>query len=210
MMWVTADVHIAVYSSSSWYTSLYTVIPHDFAILALDWFLGIYSRYSVNLPENFSFYPWIIYWNTIVFLLIISIIYRSLELLFANIFISWWKKHIPFQYVQYNISSVFWFSRYIDNLLLIIQIYETLLPRFTEYLSNNCMGLSFTVTASTTSVSFLDLNLSIGKDSKVTTCKVTRKSNAGNTILHAFSHHPRHTIENIPVWEMLRARRNCS
>lgn len=40
LIWVTADV-----------TSFYTVIPHELALLALDWFLGVYSRYSVNLRE---------------------------------------------------------------------------------------------------------------------------------------------------------------
>lgn len=42
-MWVTADV-----------MSLYTVIPHDLAILALDWFLCTYSKYSVNIYRLFT------------------------------------------------------------------------------------------------------------------------------------------------------------
>lgn len=85
---------------------------------------------------------------------------------------------------------------------------ETPIPKFTEYLYNNCMGLSFTMAANATSVAFLDLNLCVGRDNKVVTCTY-RKSNASNTILHAHSHQPRHTIENILVGEMLRARHNC-
>lgn len=56
---------------------------------------------------------------------------------------------------------------------------------------------------------FLDLNLSIDTDKRVKT-NTFKKSNAGNTILHPNSHHPKHIIKNIPVGEMLRAKRNCS
>lgn len=34
-VWVTVDI-----------TSLYTVIPHDMALLALNWFLDTFSNYS--------------------------------------------------------------------------------------------------------------------------------------------------------------------
>lgn len=40
MSWVTADV-----------TSLYTVIPHDLALIAIDWFLNVYGGYSVELRD---------------------------------------------------------------------------------------------------------------------------------------------------------------
>lgn len=39
-IWVTADI-----------TSLYTVIPHDFAIIALKWFLHVYSSYDVTVTN---------------------------------------------------------------------------------------------------------------------------------------------------------------
>lgn len=41
--WISADVK-----------ALYTVIPHDLALVALDWFLDNYSNYSVDLKMFIS------------------------------------------------------------------------------------------------------------------------------------------------------------
>lgn len=42
MLWVTVDA-----------MSLYTVIPHDLALIALDWFLNTHGGYSASLMEYF-------------------------------------------------------------------------------------------------------------------------------------------------------------
>lgn len=41
-------------------------------------------------------------------------------------------------------------------------------------------------------------------------CKLFRKSTAGNTILHSFSFHPRPLVESIPYGQYLCIKRNCS
>lgn len=78
---------------------------------------------------------------------------------------------------------------------------ETIIPKFTEYLNKDCMGLFFTVTHS---------NLNSSVDTDRVKANTFRKSNASNTILHTNSHYPKHIIKNIPVGEMLRANQNCS
>lgn len=40
LRWITADV-----------SALYTVIPHDSALCALDWFLEMYSNYDLDLKH---------------------------------------------------------------------------------------------------------------------------------------------------------------
>lgn len=127
----------------------------------------------------------------------------------ANIYMSWWENQYLYSMSNTSFSSILWFSRYIDDLLFVIRNGENLIPEFTEFLNSNCLGLSFTVTSHTSKVSFLDLSLFINESNLVAT-RTFRKENAGNTILQARSHHPRHTIENIPLGEMLRARQNCS
>lgn len=55
---------------------------------------------------------------------------------------------------------------------------------------------------------FLDVEVYI-QNHRIET-KLYRKPTAGNSLLHASNHHPRHLIHSIPYGEMLRIRRACS
>ncbi|KAM5191488.1 uncharacterized protein ACMZJ9_021274 [Mantella aurantiaca] len=58
-------------------------------------------------------------------------------------------------------------------------------------------------------ITFLDLVIYRDSNGYIQT-SLHRKDTAGNSILRAESHHPRHLVQNIPKGQYLRLRRNCS
>lgn len=114
--------------------------------------------------------------------------------------VSFW----PLQYffvVCMMVFSLYWRTVYVWS--------ESNIIDFIGYLNNNCFGLSFIVTHHFSSITFLDLTLSVDADSTIRN-STYHKPKSGNTILYATSHHPKHIIKNIPVGEMLWAKGNCS
>lgn len=80
---------------------------------------------------------------------------------------------------------------------------------FLEGLQNNTYNLKFTYSFSQERITFLDVELYV--DNKGNLCSTLyRKPTAGNTVLHATSSHPKPRINNIPLSQYLRLRRNCS
>lgn len=106
------------------------------------------------------------------------------------------------------ISSIQWYGRYINYLLFVWKSDIAEISEFNRYLNNNCFGLSFTIAYYPCIVKFLDFwKVNVGNFVK--TC-IYCKPKTGNTILHARSCHNKHIIKDVPVGEMLCARRNCS
>lgn len=102
---------------------------------------------------------------------------------------------------------VFW-GRYIDDCLLLWSGSEAVLNEFCTYLNSNDMDMIFTCHSSSSSVTFLDLELYIKENTLHS--RLYRKETSCNAVLHALSAHPTHQINPIPFGEFIRARRNCS
>ncbi|OCT94747.1 hypothetical protein XELAEV_18012437mg [Xenopus laevis] len=102
-------------------------------------------------------------------------------------------------------DNVVMYVRLIDDLLFIWRGGAILLQEFISFLNFNTFNLSFRHEYSPTSINYLELALySEGK--KIYT-KLYRKPNG---LLHAWSGHSRHCINNIPHGQFLWAKRNCT
>lgn len=83
------------------------------------------------------------------------------------------------------------------------------LQRFMSMLDSNSYNLKFTMDYSNTSISFLDVKLSINSDGTIS-MPLYRKPIAGNTILQKSSVHLHSLVQSIPFSQYLQLRRNFS
>lgn len=77
------------------------------------------------------------------------------------------------------------------------------------HLNMNDYNIRLTYKFSKTRMEFLDVLFEVDQDGYVHS-DLYRKDTSVNSFLHANSAHPRHTIDNIPTGQFLRARRICS
>lgn len=82
------------------------------------------------------------------------------------------------------------------------------LNKFLEYCNSNPYGISFTHVVDNTSLVFLDLDLQIEEGSIIS--KTHFKPSAGNSYLHAKSHHHPKWIRNIPHGQFCRLKKTCT
>lgn len=97
---------------------------------------------------------------------------------------------------------------YIDDLLFIWRGGVSTVPELSKYLNTNLFDLVFIFSSQGQEVNFLDLNLK-GEYDQIIKSSTFRKATAGNTILHFYSFHPKHTLKSNPVGELTRAKCNC-
>lgn len=126
----------------------------------------------------------------------------------ANLYMGWWEEgrlyaaDCPFQ------NSLFWYGRYIDNLLIIWRAGRDLLTDFLTYLNDNPDNLTFIMDYIHVFIHFLDIWL-YSRNGQFFTL-LYRKPTSGNGILRAESCHPDHAIRNLPIGEYVRDRRTCT
>ncbi|XP_068098888.1 uncharacterized protein [Hyperolius riggenbachi] len=128
----------------------------------------------------------------------------------ANLFMGWWEELRIFGEMNPFFESIFWYGRYIDDLLMIWGGPRDSLPDFLAYCNDNEFNLSFTMCSDSTQIDYLDLTLCGSQALGRVVTKTYRKACAGNSLLLASSCHPNHTLRAIPYGEMVRVARNCS
>ncbi|XP_044148864.1 protein YAE1 homolog isoform X1 [Bufo gargarizans] len=204
--WITADV-----------TSLYTVIPHNLAMVSLVWFLNVYSDFSATFQDFVC--------RVVLFLLKHNVFMFSqryfLQLTgvsmgakfspsMANIYMAWWECHFLFSADNPWSGSLRWYGRYIDDLLFVWSGDTAAVPSFGTFLNSNHCCLKFTISHDITTIAFLDLSLEGDSATHQVHSSTYRKDTSGNTTLMATSCHPPHVVRNIPKGEFIRAKTNCS
>lgn len=204
--WITADV-----------TSLYTVIPHDLSQLALIWFLDTYSSYSITLKDFLIStvmyllkHNYFMFDNTFYLQISGASMGAKFSPSFANIFMAWWEKQYVFSESNPYLDSFVWYGRYIDDVIIVWRSDVSAIPNLLFYFNNNNFGLKFTMEHNSVTIPFLDLLISGNSITSRVDTVTYRKETAGNTTLHAASCHPLHTVQAIPMGELVRAKRNCS
>lgn len=83
------------------------------------------------------------------------------------------------------------------------------LNQFIQLLNVNSMNLHFTVNLDDTQIPFLDLLIIKNPDETLGT-DLYRKPTAGNTLLYAYSAHPKLLVYSIPYVQYLQLSRNCT
>lgn len=127
---------------------------------------------------------------------------------FASIMMGWWEEQVVWIDKNEELTKqfVFW-TRYIDDIFMIWGGPERDLKRFLRLLEGNEVNLSFTHKSSKVEMDFLDIKIQV--EEGVLRTDLHRKDTAGNSVLHAHSHHPVKLKWSIPYGELLRAKRNC-
>ncbi|XP_073435710.1 uncharacterized protein [Dendrobates tinctorius] len=82
------------------------------------------------------------------------------------------------------------------------------LETFLAHLDTNDWNIKLSFNVSTEKIEFLDLQLSVDQKGNIHSI-IFRKKTSTNSVLHARSAHPKHTIRAIPKGQFIRARRIC-
>lgn len=138
-VWITADV-----------TSLYTAIPHNKAIIALEWYLVTYSNYNVELREFIIMateyllsHNFFMFNNKYYFQETGASMGDKFSPSMANIYMGWWEHKYLFSDANPLFFSTSWYSRYIDDLLLVTYLAVadvTAVQQFNNYINNTIYG----------------------------------------------------------------------
>ncbi|CAL8084913.1 unnamed protein product [Orchesella dallaii] len=111
-----------------------------------------------------------------------------------------------------NLKSEFvkFLRRFIDDIFMIVDItdLETSIPEWLDsFFKHNF--LKFTYEYSERQISFLDLNINLDENNKIST-SIYRKPMSKHEFLHFSSNHPKHLLKSLPYSSGLRVIRSCS
>eukprot|EP00079_Xenopus_tropicalis_P032370 XP_017946141.1 PREDICTED: uncharacterized protein LOC108645441 [Xenopus tropicalis] len=195
--------------------SLYSCIPHDLGLQAIEFHLNQYSTYDSN------FITFLL--KSIYFLLTHNFFYFDKKYYlqcrgtamgakfapsYANLFLGWWEELHIYSENNHFSDNIQYYGRYIDDIIIIWSGTDEQFNDFIKHINTNNYNLQFTSEIHHTSINFLDITLSTFNHSVTST--IFRKECSANTLLEATSCHPRHSILNIPYSQFLRIRRICS
>ena len=124
---------------------------------------------------------------------------------YANLFVGYVEEQI---FNQFDGPKPELFGRYIDDCLGATSCTKEELERFIGFVNSFHPALKFTWEISETSVTFLNINISV-QDNKLAT-SVDYKPTDSHSYLFYSSSHPSHVKDSIPYSQFLRLRRLCS
>ena len=124
---------------------------------------------------------------------------------YANLFVGYVEEQI---FDQFDGPVPELFGRYIDDCFGATSCSRRELDHFIEFVDSFHPALDFTWEISPISVTFLDINVSIGDSGLATT--VHYKPTDSHSYLLYSSSHPSHVKNSIPYSQFLRLRRLCS
>lgn len=127
---------------------------------------------------------------------------------YANLYMGLWEERNIFNNNPF-FDNILLYKRFIDDILVVFVGTEDDLFKFNEHINGTYPTLKFTMEYDSEKIHFLDLLIAVNADKKLET-SIYRKTTDRNTILHASSFHPDHTIQNIPYGQFVRLRRICS
>ena len=124
---------------------------------------------------------------------------------YANLFAGYVEEQI---FNQFNSPKPELFGRYIDDCLGATSCTKEELEQFIGFVNSFHPALKFTWEISETSVTFLDINISV-QDNKLATSVHYKPTDSHSYLLYSSSH-PSHFKDSIPYSQFLRLRRLCS
>lgn len=192
--------------------SLYTNIPHQDGLAAVKYFLSN-SDLDVHIPTILRLTELVLTLNSFSFG---GQTYKQTRGVamgtkmgpsYACLFVGFVENQALSQYPGPRPSL---FKRFIDDCLGVATGPKENLVRFIDHLSNFHPSLQFTHTISSSSVSFLDILISIQPDSVYLATSVFYKETDSHSYLLYSSSHPTPTKNSIPYSQFLRLKRLCS
>lgn len=202
-LWLSLDVN-----------SLYTSIPHNIGLRALQHFLSqdnmtnpdqatfILDATTFCLTHNYFLFQGDYYLQTTG-----TAMGANFAPSYANLTMGFWETSHIWQNNPY-IQHLIFYGRYIDDIIIIWDGPHTIIDKFVQHCNNNSFGLSFTSVWHKEHLAFLDLEL--GHEGRSIFSRNYTKPTAGNSYLHFNScHHPL-WVKNIPKGQFCRLRQNCT
>ena len=192
-------------------TSLYTVIPNNEGLLALKYF---FDQRTVKEPSTDTLLRLAELVLTLNCFTFSGEIFKQINGVamgtkmgpnYANLFVGYVEEQI---FNQFDGPKPELFARYIDDCLGATSCTEEELERFIGFVNSFHPALKFTREIFETSVTFLDINISV-RDNKLAT-NVHYKPTDSHSYLMYSSSHPSHVKDSIPYSQFLRLRRLCS
>lgn len=194
-------------------SSLYTNIPHQSGLMALQHFLD--KRENESPPTQFILELTDIVLSRNYFLFGQDFYLQKMGVAmgaafapdFANLFLGMLEERYIYANNIFS-NNILFYKRYIDDCLLVWQGSEQLLNSFLLYM--NCLHntIKFNMECDPHKVSFLDTWVIFENNSIHTSLYV--KPTDKNSILHASSFHPSSLKQGLPYSQFLRVRRICS
>ena len=198
---VTADV-----------TSLYTIIPHDWGISSVKYFLErdsalleIQQRFIMDLLQFATTHNF--FWFGGKYFLQKRGVAMGAKFApsLANLFMGKWEEDVV--YADRRPELVLW-ARYIDDVLLLWRGSRESLVDFMDCLNTNNRGIEFKYEADQEKINFLDLEIRVEDGQFVTSTYF--KSSDRNSFIPRDSCHHKAWLDSVPKSQYLRLRRNCS
>ena len=191
--------------------SLYTVIPHHDGLKALKFFFDKRPNQEPSTTVLIRLAELVLTLNNFSFdgehYQQISGVAMGTKMgpNYANLFVDFVENQI---FKQYTDPIPDYFGRFIDDCLGTALCSYAELESFIHFVNNFHPALKFTLEISETSVSFLDILISIN-GSRLTTSVFYKPTDSHSYLLFSSSH-PNHTKRSIPFSQFLRLRRICS
>ena len=191
--------------------SLYTVIPHHDGLKALKFFFDKRPNQEPSTTVLIRLAELVLTLNNFSFdgehYQQISGVAMGTKMgpNYANLFVGFVENQI---FEQYTNPIPDFFGRFIDDCLGTASCSYAELESFIHFVNNFHPALKFTWEISETSVSFLDILISIN-GSRLTTSVFYKPTDSHSYLLFSSSH-PNHTKRSIPFSQFLRLRRICS
>jgi hypothetical protein len=191
--------------------SLYTVIPNDEGLLALKHFFDRRTVLEPSTPTLLRLAELVLTLNCFSF---DGLFYKQINGVamgtkmgpsYANLFVGFIEEQI---FLNYPGLKPDFFGRYIDDCIGAASCSKQELDSFISYVNSFHPALDFTWDISQSSVTFLDISVSITANRLSTT--VFYKPTDSHSYLLYSSSHPKHTLDSIPFSQFLRLRRLCS
>ena len=192
-------------------TSLYTVIPNNEGLLALKYFFDQRTVKEPSTDTMLRLAELVLTLNCFTFS---GETFKQINGVamgtkmgpnYANLFVGYVEEQI---FNQFDGPKPELFGRYIDDCLGATSCTKEELERFIGFVNSFHPALKFTWEISETSVTFLDINISV-QDNKLATSVHYKPTDSHSYLLYSSSH-PSHVKDSIPYSQFLRLRRLCS
>lgn len=194
---------------------MYTNIPHDGGLNALQHFLSVgQSRPKPSIDCILDLANTVLTNNVFRFQNEYFIQKKGTAMgsrmapNYACLYMGLFEKQFVLHQTNPFYSKICFYKRFIDDIFVIMDCTEDELLCFHKYLNSCNEHLQFTVEYSSSRISFLDV--CVYKDGVNLKTDLYRKPTDRNTLLHGDSFHPKQLIKSLPISQFHRVRRICS
>lgn len=192
-------------------TSLYTNIPHDAGLTALEYYLQInrvpYADFLLSLANEVLKKNYFMFQNSFFLQIQGTAMGSPMAPNYANLFMGKFEHDFIYNDNPFK-QHLKVFYRFIDDLFFLWTGSKEELLAFNDYVNTRLPSIKFTLSYDQNVMPFLDVL--VKKVDNVLHTEIYRKDTDRNTFLHYQSYHPPSLKRSLPYSQLLRVRRICN